>query len=108
MMGDNNRIKFSMKNYTLDDNTAKALCMTLPFMIEVQELELLNNMLNDLMVGVLLLAIYMNPTIMRFVYVANQARSVFKNTLIKMITLNPDKLKEINFMKSMPTVETMF
>jgi len=35
MIGDNNKTKFAMKNYTLDDNAAKALCLTLPFMIDV-------------------------------------------------------------------------
>ena len=35
MMGDNKRIKFSIKNYTLDDNTAKALCMVIPYMVEI-------------------------------------------------------------------------
>lgn len=63
MIGDNNKIKFAVKNFTLDDNTAKALSMTLPFMVEVQELELMNNLMNDIMAGVVVLAVFMNPSI---------------------------------------------
>lgn len=71
MMGDNNRLKLSIKNYTLDEPTTKALCMLIPFLAEVQEIELLNNMISDIMAGVILLAVYMNPTVIRFVYVSN-------------------------------------
>jgi Ran GTPase-activating protein (RanGAP) involved in mRNA processing and transport len=68
----------------------------------------MNNLLSDLMSGVILLAIFMNPTIMKFVYVGNSARNVFKNTFCALANKNPDKLKEINFMKSIPQIETLY
>jgi len=108
MIGDNNRLKFAIKNYNLDENTAKALCMTLPFMVEIQEFELMNNFVNDIMAGVIVLAVFMNPTIFRFSYVGNTARNVFKNTLLACVAKSPGKLKEINFMKSINQIEVTY
>jgi hypothetical protein len=68
----------------------------------------MNNLLSDLMSGVILLAVFMNPTIMRFVFVGNSARNVFKNTFCALVNKSPEKLKEINFMRSIPQIETMY
>ena len=44
---DPNNIKFQLKNYNLDDQTAKALALTIPFMHEITEIELSNNKVHD-------------------------------------------------------------
>ena len=44
---DPDNIKFQIKNYNLDDQTAKALALTIPFMLEAKEIELSNNKIHD-------------------------------------------------------------
>ena len=44
---DPDNIKFQIKNYNLDDQTAKALALTIPFILEVKEIDLSNNKIHD-------------------------------------------------------------
>jgi hypothetical protein len=93
------------KNYHLDEATIKALSSTIPYMVFVLEIEFHFNFLNDAMASMVLLAIFMNPTIQRFAFVGNIGRAAFKNTLVALVKDSPTKLKEINFSRSLPQVE---
>jgi hypothetical protein len=106
-IGDNNKQAIVFKNYHLDEATIKALSSTIPYMVYVMEIEFHFNFLNDAMASMILLAIFMNPTIQRLAFVGNIGRAAFKNTLIGLVKAAPTKLKEINFSRSLPQVEVI-
>jgi hypothetical protein len=95
------------KNYLLDEATVKALASTIPYMWEIKDMEFHFNFLNDAMASMLLLAIFMNSSIDRLGFVGNVGRAAFKNTLIGLVKSNPTKLKELNFSRSLPQIETI-
>lgn len=93
---DNEKTKFSIKNLTLDENTTKALACTIPFILDIYEIELSNNMISDMMSSIVLLAIFMNPSIVRINYVSNFAKINFNKTLVALMKGHPGKIKELN------------
>ena len=97
---DPNNVKLSIKNYHLDEPTAKALACVVPFMIEVTELELHNNQLTDPVAGMLALAFFMNPSLTRLSVGYNYLRSTFTKTLAKLIGQDPCKITHLNLMGS--------
>ncbi len=104
---DNEKTKFSIRNLTLDENTLKALCCTIPFIANIYEIELVNNFISDIMSGVLLLSCYMNPFLVRINYVSNFAKINFNKTLVALMRGHPRKIKEINTSYSIHQVEIM-
>jgi hypothetical protein len=43
VLGDNKIKKITVKNYNLDEATAKALACVIPFIIDIEEMEFSNN-----------------------------------------------------------------
>lgn len=107
MPTDNERIKFSIKNLTLDESTTKAIACTIPFIIGIYEIEFANNFVSDMMSSVLLMACYMNPSLVRINYVSNFAKINFNKTLVALMKGIPGKIKEINTSYSIHQVEIM-
>ena len=72
--------KLSFKNFKLDDNLAKAIVCILPFMLEINEVELLNNQVTDTMSGALTMACFANPSVSRLNISYNYLRNSFART----------------------------
>ena len=97
---DPNNNKFSIRNFKLDENTTKALVCLIPFLVEINELELRNNQITDSVAGSLVLAVFANPSIKRLSITYNYMRISFSRTLRKCIILSPDKINYVNVMGS--------
>jgi len=104
---DNERIKFSIKNLTLDENTTKALSCTIPFILDIYEIEFCNNFISDIMSNIVLISCYMNPSVVRINYVSNFAKINFNKTLVALMKGHPGKIKELNTSYSIHQVEIM-
>ena len=102
-----NNKKLSFKNYPIDDLTAKALVLTIPYMHEIKEFEANSNKLSDQLSGALLMAIFVNPSIRGISIGYNFLRGCFCATLAKLIAMQPDKLKILNTMGSIAFVDSM-
>ena len=50
-------------NYTLNEQTAKAIAGLIPFLVNVEEIEFDNNRLPDPIAGLIVMAAFMNPTV---------------------------------------------
>ena len=98
---DPDNIKFQIKNYNLDDQTAKALALTIPFILEVKEIDLSNNKIHDQISGAFLLATFCNPNIIRINFGYQYLRGVFAKTLVKLLGKDPERIKSLNIMGSM-------
>ena len=98
---DPDNIKFQLKNYVLDDQTAKALALTIPYMHEIKEIDLSNNKVHDQISGAFLLATFCNPFIIRLNYSYQYLRGVFAKTLVKLLMKEPERIKSLNIMGSM-------
>lgn len=107
MPTDNERTKFSIKNLTLDENTTKALACTVPFVPDIYEIELANNLISDIMSNIVLISCYMNPWLVRINFVSNFAKINFNKTLVALMKGNPGKIKEVNTSYSIQQVEIM-
>ena len=92
--------KLSFRNYQLDDQTAKALAMTLPYINDVTELDMNNNQMTDQAASAIVLGFFMNPYFKKISVSYNFLRSTFCRTLAKFIALKPDKISDINLMGS--------
>ena len=97
---DPNNVKLSIKNYFLDEPTAKAIACVLPFMLNITELELHNNQLTDSIGGMIVLAFFMNPMLTRLTICYNYMRSTFTKSLAKLIAAQPCKITHLNVMGS--------
>lgn len=98
-------MKFSVKNLTLDESTTKAIACTIPFIIGIFEIEFANNFVSDMMSSILLMACYMNPSLVRINYISNFAKINFNKTLVALMKGIPGKIKEINTSYSIHQVE---
>ena len=97
---DPKNVKLSIKNYHLDQPTAKALACVIPFMTRIHELELHNNQLQDAMGAIFALAFFMNPCLKRISVGYNYMRQAFNRTLSKLICAQPHKITHLNTMGS--------
>ena len=97
---DPNNIKLSIRNYQLDEQSVKALALVLPFIHDIDELELNNNQMNDAVASALAIAFFMNPRLKRISFAYNYIRNSFCRTLAKLISLKPEKLTDLNLMGS--------
>ena len=97
---DPQNVKLSIKNYHLDEQTAKSIACILPFMVEITELEMHNNQLTDVMGGMLVLAFFMNPNLKRLTICYNYLRSTFTKSLARLIASQPTKITHLNVMGS--------
>jgi len=79
-MGDNMKVKFSVKLVIFTENLVKAFAMTIPFLHGVYELELYRNQISDIMSAVIVFAVFANPGIQRFSMVGNPVRTTFNKT----------------------------
>ena len=77
--------KVSIKNFTLDDNTTKALILILPYMHNFNELELYNNHLTDAVAPALLLSFFANPRMKKLTVAYNYMRTSFVRTLAELV-----------------------
>ena len=50
-------------NYALNEPSSKAIACILPFLVNVEEVEMDNNMLSDSIGGLIVMGVFMNPTI---------------------------------------------
>ena len=66
--------KISIKNYTLDHQTAKAFILILPYMHEFTELELFNNQLTDNVSSGLVFSYFCNPSLKKLTVAYNYMR----------------------------------
>jgi len=55
--------KLTFVNYSLNDQTAKAIAGLIPFLVNVEEIEFDNNRLSDPIAALVVLATFMNPTV---------------------------------------------
>ena len=55
--------KLSFVNYALNEPSSKAIACILPFLVNVEEVEMDNNMLSDSIGGLIVMGVFMNPTI---------------------------------------------
>lgn len=72
-----NNKKLTFRNYPLDDATAKALVLTIPYMHDIKEFEANSNKLSDQLSGALLMAIFVNPSIRGIFFGYNFLRGCF-------------------------------
>ena len=110
---DPNNSKFSIKNFKLDESTTKSFVCLIPFLVDINELELRNNQITDAVAGSIVLAAFANPSIKRLSITYNYMRISFSRTLRKLIIMQPDKINYVNVMGSfnfadhiMPVVST--
>ena len=92
--------KFSIKNFKLDEGTTKALACIIPFLVDVNEIELKNNQIIDAVAGSIILAIFGNPTVNRISICYNYMRTSFSTTLCNLIKVAPFKINYLNLMGS--------
>ena len=78
---DPNNPKFSIKNFKLDENTVKALACLIPFLVDINEVELKNNQMLDSVSGAIVLACFANPSLKRITITYNFMRMSFSKTL---------------------------
>lgn len=97
---DPNHPAFSVKNYQLDENTTKAMAMTIPYMIGYTDLELFNNNLTDMTATAIIMAFFANPTMNRLSIAYNHLRMTFVSTFTQLIKLFPNKILQLNVMGS--------
>lgn len=96
--GDPTHPKLSIKNYQLDDQTAKALALIIPYLRDFTDIELYNNQLTDTVAAVIVLAYFVNPTMNRFKMGYNFMSSSFVQTFVGMSKMFPNKVIELNLM----------
>ena len=92
--------RLSFRNYQLDDVTAKALALVLPYIHDINEVDFGNNQMTDLVSASVVMAIFANPKINRMTMAYNYMRSTFTRVLAKLIAANPSKLTDLNLMGS--------
>lgn len=105
--GDNNTTKLSFRNYHLDENTGKALACTIPFMTNIDEVEMISNGLSDHLITTIIMAVFMNPTVKKFVVSKNYCRTIFAKTFAALIKQMPEKLHTIFAIDCMPLSEVV-
>ena len=76
--------KLSIRNYNLDDNTAKSIACIIPFLVDLDEVELRNNQITDNVAGVIAMACFANPRIKRLTFSYNYLRNAFARTFRKL------------------------
>ena len=96
--GDPTHPKLSIKNYQLDDQTAKALALIIPYLRDFTDIELYNNQLTDTLAAVIVLAYFVNPSMNRLKMGYNMMSSSFTETFVGMSKLFPSKVIELNLM----------
>ena len=69
-------------------------------MVGFNEVELFNNQITDDVMPVLIFSFFCNPTLKRITCAYNYMRNSFTRTLSKMVSLQPEKLTELNCMGS--------
>ena len=74
--------------------------MVLPFMMGFNELELYHNQIVDNVSPVLVFSFFANPTLRRITMAYNYMRQSFVRCLAKLISMQKDKILEINLMGS--------
>ena len=74
---DQTNVKLSFRNFMLDDQTAKAVALILPYMHEVKEFEAYSNKMSDQISGALLFAVFLNPSITKISFGYNYLRGCF-------------------------------
>ena len=92
--------KFSVKNRKIDDNTTKAIACILPFLLDINEVELKSTGMSDIVSGAIVMAIFSNTSIKRISITYNHLRGVFGKTLSSLMKLNQDKIHFLNIMGS--------
>ena len=55
--------KVSFVNYALNEQSSKAIACILPFLVNVEEVVFVNNGLTDQIGGLVVMGVFMNPTI---------------------------------------------
>jgi len=78
---DPNNWKISIKNYQMDDHTVKAFALILPYMLDFNELELVNNQITDAVSACLVFSVFCNPSIKRLTVAYNYMRQSFVSSL---------------------------
>jgi hypothetical protein len=74
-----------LKNYQLNESVLKAIACTIPFMVNVKDIEFESNAIHDLPCCALILACYMNPSIETFKVNGNHLRAASVNTMNEMV-----------------------
>ena len=72
----------------------------LPFIPDINELDLHNNQMTDTVASAIALGFFMNPTMRRITVAYNYVRQTFTRTLSRLIALKPERLTDINMMGS--------
>ena len=72
----------------------------LPYIHDINELELNNNQLTDMTVSAVAFSFFLNPSLRRITVAYNYVRNTFCRTLAKLISVRPEKVTDINLMGS--------
>ena len=72
----------------------------LPYIHDINELELNNNQLTDMTVSAIAFSFFLNPSLRRITVAYNYVRNTFCRTLAKLISMRPEKVTDINLMGS--------
>ena len=92
--------KLSVKDFKLDENTAKSIACIIPFLVNVQEVEFRNNGITDGVAAAIVMACFANPSITRISFGYNYLRHSCGRTIRKLTALLPEKIQYLNLMGS--------
>jgi uncharacterized protein YjbI with pentapeptide repeats len=100
-------MKLNFKNYHLNEPTCKAIACLIPFLVNVDEVEMDNNQIGDNIAAVIAMAIFMNPIIKTFKYTNNTGKAAFCSTIHSVVRSQPHKLHSLSLASSVSLPDNM-
>jgi len=73
--------KLSFTNYSLNEPILKAIACTIPFLVNVEEIQMENNRMSDSLTSIIILSAFMNPTTSRLIINMNHIRGCATKSL---------------------------
>lgn len=89
--------KLKFRNYTLNEATFKAIASTLPFLVNVVEVEFENNQMSDHMGAIIALGCFMSPSVNKIRIRNNILKGSFVASMNTCVRQFPTKIQALSF-----------